>query len=186
MDKEQLPEQSGKLFKRRISLIKEYLAEMQKAQELCNISGERFKKRAFTNDFAKAQAWHPGSIYGLFKKYREGGEEALAPEYGKNKGKTIISKRLGYLIDPLIIPSSTYREIIASFIDACERAGEKAPCKSTILKHIRVKRDAAGQPYAPPAVKSRQELVEEISNLKEENEALRSKIRKLKDIINGG
>jgi len=162
-------------------VVLEYLGELPKAQESYRRSRMKFKKRTFTNDFAEIRSLHPGSIYRLVKKYKEGGEDALIPEYGKNKGKTIIKTCLSHLIDPLIIPSRTAKEIVCEFIKACEAAGEKAPCKETIQKYIKEKREAEERPYAPPKIKSIAELQEEVLRLREEVIYLRSQLKIQKD-----
>ena len=182
MDKDQFSKPSSELFKKRLALVKEYLSEREKAQELCRISAKRFKKTPFIKDFSQQRDCHSATLYDLVKKYEQGGDNALIPEYGKNLGKPLAMAKFSYLIDPLINSASDSNEIIIKFIKSCEGIGQKPPCKATIGRYINIKREATGKFYVPPVIKSRAELMAEIAHLTEENAALRSKIN---DPING-
>lgn len=175
-----LTEKARAVFEVRLSITKAYDAARNQAEREHRKERTRFMASEFTQEFARVKGKHYGTIHRWWRTYIKEGEEGLIPRYGQNKGKTIIRKRLAHLIKGLIVPSKTTAQILAEFLKACEAAGEKAPSKPTIRTYIKSRREAEGRPYAPPKVKSRAELLEDVSQLRKENETLRSEVIRLK------
>jgi|GEM_PF-6402528 len=167
------------LFEKRLSITKAYDTARRQEEQRCHMSGERFDKRPFIDEFAAEHQVATATVYRWWDDYKEGGEDALIPGWGRNKGKTIIGIRFPHLMDPLIVPGRSDGEIIKEFLACCAAAGEKPPCRPTIRTYIKDKRAADGQPYAPPKPLSRKELSEMLSFSQKEVVNLRDKIKQL-------